>query len=245
MTPHRSDLEAAHARVAALERELAAATARSRRPLVCTACRARFELTDLADGVLACRGCGAALEIGRPPPPRPRRDCPPDVRVDTDGGQFRISWRWQRSLALVVTALFAAVFAGAMAANADLPRDRGAWTAIAIVAAVFVAIALYDYIAHRVNRTEITVSDTTLTISHGPMPYALGQRIARQRIAQLYVEPRSDSGITFGLVAVADAGVRVPLVRLASVARAFYLEQELEIRLGIEDRPVAGEEPRS
>lgn len=245
MTPHRSDLEAAHARIAALERELAEARAKARRSLVCTACQAHFQLEDLVGGVLTCRECGAALEIGRPPPARARRDCPRDVEVDAGPAHFRVWWRWQRPWSLVVFCLLATIFAATLSAEAGDTQVGAMWAALAFLGGAASAVAAYDYLAHRINRTEIEVTASRIIVRHGPLPYRPRIELLRERIAQLYVEPRREDGVTYALVAVETSGGRVPLVRLASVTRAFYLEQQLESRLGIDDRPVAGEQPRS
>jgi hypothetical protein len=84
-----------------------------------------------------------------------------------------------------------------------------------------------------------------VSVRHAPVPYRRNVELARDRMAQLYVEPRHDSGVSFGLVAVEAGGARVTLLELESPTRAFYLEQELERVLGIEDVPVPGEQARS
>ncbi|HEU5055489.1 MAG TPA: hypothetical protein VFU21_03165 [Kofleriaceae bacterium] len=244
MAPHRDDLEAAHARIAALERELAAARAKARRPLSCTGCHARFQLEDLASGVLTCRGCGAALEIGRPPPARRPRDRPRDLDISATGDRVVVRWRWHRSPIPFTLAIFATVGL-VLAASSAVSPERPMLTASAIVCAVLTAAAGYDYVAHLVNRTEIEATGKRVAVRHGPVPYRRSVELARDRIAQLYVEPRHDSGVAFGLVAVETGGACVTLVELDSPAGAFYLEQELERVLGIEDVPVPGEQARS
>src|SRR5688500_2918496 len=149
--PHRDDLEAAHARIAALERELAAARKQGRAPLRCASCRGSFRPEDLdrITGRLTCRNCRAAIETSHPPSP------PRDLQIDDTPEKLRIRWDWQPSLRGFFGMLF---FTGicllALVRGRDLTELH--YTALVVLGSLAVMCA-YLFVQSVVNHTVIEV----------------------------------------------------------------------------------------
>lgn len=243
--PHRDDLEAAHARIAALERELAAAHKENRAPLRCARCRAAFQPDDLerTDGMLTCRGCRAAVAVGRPGPSR--RDVPPGFEVEDAPDELRIAWQWRVSVGELLGVV---IIAGMLIAFAVKGGHRGgpALALSAVVLGLFGMALAYRVIAQRANRTVIRVSDRRLHIEISPVSMQSKRSFDADEIEQLYCTMgHSKYSTWYDVNARLKRGRQVCLVdELGDAERAFFLEREIERRLGIIDRPVAGEVPR-
>jgi DNA-directed RNA polymerase subunit RPC12/RpoP len=241
--PHRDDLEAAHARISALERELASAKKQDRNRFRCGGCGGAFGPADLdkAAGELRCRSCSARLSLA----PRPRaRKVPKDVEVDDAPTRLRISWQWRVDAReafgfIVLLALLVAVFASG---NAGEPK-----AVVALMLLVPFALALALRLAQQLrNRTVIEVTGDSLEISTGPISIDPSRTLSRREIDQLFcVALHTRYGAIYQLHAELKGGKRQRLVdEIDDVERAFFLEQAIERRLGIEDHPVDGEVPR-
>lgn len=109
----------------------------------------------------------------------------------------------------------------------------------------------YYTLAHWVNDTEITVADGELTISHGPLPWIGDIRRSVHDLDQLYVVEESahtwNRGWTknYRLNAVTTNGRCLKLLTLSEREEAVYIEDQVEKHIGIADRRVPGELPRS
>ena len=240
--PHRDDLAAAHARIAALERELAAAQKESRARLRCVRCREAFEPRDLhgKSGQLTCRGCRAIVEAARPP----ARRRPHGLDVDDRPDELRIAWRWQLAPREAIAAIIlAALLAAALATGAvDEPVLV---VAVIGLGALFVALC-FRLAGQMFNRTLIRVTDRRLRIDVEPVALQRYRSLPADELDQLYcVAVSSRDSTWYQLWAELAGGKRSCLVgEIADVERAFFLEREIERRLGIADRPVRGEVPR-
>jgi hypothetical protein len=240
--PHRDDLAAAHARIAALERELAAAKKEDRPPLRCVRCRGAFEPRDLdgKSGQLTCRGCKSTLQAGRP---ATRRRIPRGLEVEDTPGELRIEWEWRVSPVEIITAVVAGgLLIPILAGSNDIPR-----LAIgAIVMGAAVLVLLYRIVAQAANRTIILVRDRRLEIDNRPIALRRSHSFHASDIDQIYcVAAWNRYSTWYELWAQLAGGEKRRLVHeIADVKRAFFLEREIERHLGIVDRPVKGEVPR-
>ena len=110
-------------------------------------------------------------------------------------------------------------------------------------------LCVYALVMMLVNRTVVEVTKEHVSISHGPLPGLLRRRIVNAReIAQVYCEEHSwrmKIGVTdydYELKVILVDGRRVSLLPdIPNAQQAAFLEQEIERRLGIIDRPVSSE----
>ena len=237
--PHRDDLEAAHARIAALERELASAKNQDRNRFRCGRCSEAFGPGDLAkaEGELRCRRCTARLNLMRPGRP------PRGLLVEEGPDRLRIAWDWRLSAAELILFIISA------SAVVFFILTAGAGDPKAVVAqfflggfALFVAFRL---IGQLVNRTVVEVSGDQLHVQSGPLSLRAPPSLSRDEIVQLFcvAMPRGQ-GISYEVHAQLSGGATAWLVLgIDDPERAFYLERAIEERLGIVDRPVEGEMP--
>lgn len=111
-----------------------------------------------------------------------------------------------------------------------------------------IACALLNYctLAGIMNRTRIAIGIDDLSIRHAPIPWPGNRSIPRTDLERLFVEERvyRNKGpyYTYGLNAVLKDGARVKLLSgLEDPEQALFLEQEIEARLGIQDRKTPDE----
>ena len=234
--PHRDDLEAAHARIAALERELVAAR---KAPLRCGRCQADHAAGDLdrASGVVTCRSCRKAVDAGAPPA------VPRDIDVSQTPERLRVSWRWRLAPREIFGAfMFLAIGVGVLAIG-----DLTTFQVLSAISCVIVGLVYgFRVVAQLLNRTEVQVSDAQLVIESAPIALPPRRSYTRAELSQLYCVLAGDKhGVWYELHAELANGGRVRLLTdIRDVERVFYLEREIERRLAIEDRPIDGEIPR-
>ena len=119
---------------------------------------------------------------------------------------------------------------------------------------IFVAVGvatLYFAVSLLVNQTVITVDQQELVQRHGPLPWPGNQQLTAAQLKQFYVkkqENRSKEGrvhITYDLWVESEQKGPFRLVGgFDQPEDAVFLEQLLEDRLKIVDRPTVGEIPR-
>jgi hypothetical protein len=86
-----------------------------------------------------------------------------------------------------------------------------------------------------------------LTITHGPIPKGGRVEIATDNISQLYCSEhtqKSKNGVSRSMhlnAMLRDGEMKVLIKDIDSLGTARYLEQQIEARLGIDDRPIQGE----
>lgn len=109
---------------------------------------------------------------------------------------------------------------------------------------------LFRGIANLLNTTYITASSFDLQIEHRPINFFgwKDQVIDREEITQLFVERYEESrtndraNYAHNLLIVLQDGREEKLITgLKDAKVAFYLEHQIEKRLGLQDRPMAGE----
>jgi len=108
-------------------------------------------------------------------------------------------------------------------------------------------ILAYILLARLVNRTTITVNDQSIEVRHGPLPWLGNKSIPSRDINQLYCGHHQNNSFSnsysgFDVQVCLTNGERIILLsRLRRYSHARFIEQQIENRLGIVDRPVAGE----
>lgn len=231
---YRSDLDAAHARVAALERELAAAKQELRTRLRCDRCSAGLasEHLDRANGKVTCRECRRVVDAGKPPPPR-------GLEIEDTPERLRISWAWKLSWGDV--AAFFLILVIVIAALMKAPERPAAITAAVLLFGGFALFLAWGILAQLSNHTTVEVSGGRLTIASGPISIAGRTTLDGNAIDQLFctLVPSKYSAWYALHVRLKNGRQRCLIAEIGDAERAFYLERELERRLGIADRPAS------
>jgi hypothetical protein len=220
------------------------------RGLSCQHCGAPIEdkAIDRRSATATCAHCGGvsalgyaeALGAGRPTVPLPEK-----FRVQ-GGEALEISWRWLSlgSLAqLAALAIIVGVFA-----SGQLPIHLlGMSPLLLALFAACGASASYSTLARVLNRTSLRVDGRALRIRHFPLPWWPWRTIPTRDIDQIFSrrdvrEVNDRQQVTYSLHAILGNGRSVALLRdLTDEEQAAYLEQEIELRLGIRDRAVGTE----
>lgn len=108
----------------------------------------------------------------------------------------------------------------------------------------------YLLLAHLINHTRITISQSQVTVAHRPLPWPGGCVVATSRIEQLFckeVRRQTKQGLQkrYQVWMVLTDGSQARLVDLGLVPdRALYVEQQIEVALNIQDREIPDELPR-
>ena len=228
--------------------------------LNCKRCGLRIPAEDISleQLVAKCRACdavfGFADEVQKDRfKARAQVPLPSRMKVHSRGSKLSISWRWW-SLKYVGLALFSVVWCGFLVLWYSIALDsRGSLFFLLFpLLHVIVGVAIsYTAIAGFFNSTWVEVDHRELSVWHGPVPWPGHARMRVGDIEQLYVTERrrkSDSHVllTYDLQAVSRSGRQIPLLKgLEEVGQGLYLEQLIEGRLGIVDRPVPGEISRN
>lgn len=190
------------------------------------------------------------------PPPRVREavPLPSGIRVaEKPGGGWTIERRWFGPSAIV--ALVFAVFWiwGARHVALWLGTWRGPfpYSVFRLFPLVHLAIGVgvgYGALAYLLNTTRVEADRAHVSVRHGPLPWKRGVDLSPGAIAQIYCVPRlrrsgdeTPSTVYDIRARLRDGRTENLLTGLLSCEQALYVEQEMEWRLGIEDRPVLGE----
>ncbi|MAF10059.1 hypothetical protein CMK11_06360 [Candidatus Poribacteria bacterium] len=221
----------------------------------CRSCGSEIAADDmnLERAIAKCAACNDVfgfsdpLEAGgneRPPVPMPR-----NTRVEREGADLVITWRWFKLLYLAAV-VFAIVWnAGVMGLwrTALSPGTSlvGRLSVLPFVAAgAFVA---YVALTGLLNSTRLTANSDALTVRHGPIPAPGGRTIPTSDIEQLFCTERvrrsrnANAVTTYRVrVTLKDRRTRTLLWALDDFDRALFIEEQIERHLGIEDRHVRG-----
>jgi len=185
-------------------------------------------------------------EVRRPVDPGP----PPGVRVQPSGDALRITRRWFHPLSFVVVLVLAPllIWCGVTGRAGALVSAR--YATLANVTAMALGVScLYLLGWVLFNRTVIEITFERLSVSHGPLPAFMARRVVAARdIARVFCVEHAmsvDLGVSdydYELKAtLADGQVVSLLEDIPNLKQARYLKQEIELRLGIADRPGAGD----
>jgi hypothetical protein len=215
----------------------------------CPRCGAPLSEVSPALGLASCAACDAVMDLEqvRPAPPRGPRT-PADGRgVEVvEGPVPSVSWSW-RGATLVFLVPFSAGWNALTVyglAQIVADRDVGALPVALFLLAVGLGSVLLT-VTFLVNRTILRLTPTALEIVHGPLPWLPTPAVPRDEVTQVYVtevRPTKGQHVTWSLHAVGRRGHTFTLATgLDTRGQARFLEDWLEQRLGLVDRPVDGE----
>lgn len=231
--------------------------------LVCPTCGGK---TSLEEGtpLATCMYCGNQL-ILRPaagerlpssPPPaavgRGDAPMPANVLLDTAGEGMTITRRWfsPRHIFLGVFSLFwmgFLVFWYGMAFSVGAPLIAILFPLLHLAVGVYLG---YSALAGFINTSVIKVTHNQFSVTHGPLPWPGNLNLAAGELEQLYtteVTRRTKNGTStsYSLCAVMRGGRKIDLLKQVDTPdTCFFIEQQVEQYLRIDDRAVAGEMPR-
>jgi hypothetical protein len=179
---------------------------------------------------------------------KPRQPRPRNVRIEQKKGELRLVWRWF-SPKYIPLAFFCIawdaflIFWYSMAFGMDAP-----WIMIVFpIAHLAVGVGLtYSTLAGFLNSTTVRLGDESFSVQHDPLPWMGEVKVPRGELRQFYCReqrPKNSEGAnSYQLVAVLEDGRQLDLVsNLDSPDIGWFLEQQLESHLGIQDEPVPDE----
>ncbi len=221
--------------------------------LVCAHCGLPYDPDDidLSLGVAHCKACDTVSELSSRARPQdtPAYPMPASCRwVVHDGPNLHLELPW-RSWELAFL-LFFSVFwnGGILVMLMSIALEQGLMAALPMLAIphVWVGIGLgYYVIASFVNTTVVAVDDGKLIVDHGPLPWWGQRAIPLEDVDQLYVERsgvRVNKQPRWNLCVMSPSGTGQVLVRLLRTeSEGRWLEDHIEKRLAIVDKPIAGE----
>lgn len=230
--------------------------------LACPRCDALIdsEEVNVKLGVAKCTRCGTVFGFAdqlaprahpaRPAEPRPEVPLPPRIRVDQWGHELSLSWRWFTLPVLFLVFFCIAwdsflVFWYGIALTTDAPWIMSVFP----IAHVAVGLGLTYYtVASLFNTTRLRIAGGELKMQHGPIPWRGEVNLPASDIEQVFCTEKIHRGKhghrswTYRVNAMLTDGRRVELVSgLPEADEALYIEQTLELHLGIADRRVGGE----
>jgi hypothetical protein len=232
------------------------------RAIACPACGAPVE-PERGASTARCRFCDAVVRVpaeraaGEAPDAPASRGVvpmPSRIRVEDTVHGFRISRRWFHPVFLFL-AFFSAVWLGMLAFFYTSVLGSTAPTAFLLFPLLHVAVGLglaYWTLCGFLNTTTVAVERGTIEVRHAPLPWPGRGSWPASEVAQVYVREKrhaqKDGGASFTYEVHAlwkGGGAKRLLSGLMDVEQALFVEQEVERRLRIADRPVAGEVARA
>lgn len=216
----------------------------------CPSCHAVYDLSGRKGHALRAAGADVPERV------RESVALPPRLKVEDDGVNLVVSYRWFSSTYLVL-ALFAlfwngvvfAMYAGMVHTLLRNGRVPGGWFAL-LFPSLHLAVGLvvaYAALAGFLNTTRVYASRHGLDVTHGPLKWAGARTWARAELTQLFgyekvTHGKNGRSVRWHLMALDARGERkMVLDVLDAPDQVLWLEQALEKRLGISDAPVQGE----
>lgn len=231
--------------------------------LSCKRCGAPISREDLNTdlGLATCAHCGTIFSVAsssagtfqptsllkREPVPIPERF---DVVRASEG--LQISYRWF-GLSIIIMAVFAVFWNGFMLVWHGISLASGAWF-MSLFGLLHTAVGIglgYYVLAGFLNRTTIWVEPNRLLVRHHPLPWFGNQDLNAAEVDQLYSkkvikQTKNGPRTSYEVHAIVKEGKKQKLLgRLKEPEQAIYIEQEIESYLGLRDKMVPGELPRS
>jgi hypothetical protein len=170
------------------------------------------------------------------------------VQLEQKNGELQLEWRWF-SPKYIPLAFFCVawdaflIFWYSIAFGMDAP-----WIMIVFpVAHLAVGVGLtYSTLAGFLNSTKIRLTQTTFSVQHDPLPWWGEVKVPISEVRQFYCReqsPKNSEGArSYQLVAVLADERQLNLVsNLDSPDVGWFLEQQIEGYLGIQDKRVADE----
>lgn len=174
---------------------------------------------------------------------------PQDVKFTKRGDSLTFSWRWF-SLQYIFLAFFCVAWDAFLCFWYGMALGSRGTPWIMIVFPIFhVAVGIgltYYTLAGFLNHTTVRVDRRSFSVQHSPLPWFGAVNIPIQDLKQLYTQEKSsresNRPATYQLNAVLNNGRKLKLAsNLNDPDISFFLEQQIEHWLNIEDEPVYGE----
>lgn len=222
----------------------------------CPSCRAVLDpaAIDRERDIATCGNCGRLVDLRAAPPTatgatassssaaartRPVVQLPDGmtVSVKTGGAGLTIRRRWLRGKHWVMLLAFAAVTV--VIAHFWLTQGSSTWL---VIATLLVASWNYNLLCMFVDQTVVSATHEGVDVRHGPLPSPFGLRrtLRKRDIRQLYAAKHG--GLFSVRAQLATDGTNQMLVApLVTSEQALFVEQQLELALGIVDVPIEGE----
>lgn len=220
-------------------------------PVHCSSCQAIIAPAniDTQRELATCGQCGRLMDLRQAQAPsvaktdtsgRPRIRAsvtlPDGMSVTTTATEVVIRRRWLRTKHWFMLALFAsaAAYVGYLWATVG----ASGWL---VVATLFAVSYNYNLISMFVNGTAVTAAADGVRVQHGPLPSLFARNAAVQKsdIEQLY---SAKHGALFAVLAKLKSTETIRLVApLITAEQALFVEQRLEMTLGLVDFAIEGE----
>lgn len=206
----------------------------------CTGCGSVFGFADRLDNVLA-GGDGPRAEV----------PMPEGITMDDLGYEVVLTYRWF-SAKIVFLTLFCVLWDGFLLVWYTIALTQGGPVPMLVVPLVHVAVGAgltYYVLCGYLNRTRVRAGNGRLQIRHGPLPWPGARDLLGSDLDQFFVTEevrRTKNGrrTFYRLQVRLQNGEIHKMLDVEARERALYIEQQIERRLGIEDRPMPGELPR-
>lgn len=221
--------------------------------VTCPKCGREIPASDvnLAEAIARCLPCNAVFACGNRSGAysKPLVQMPKSFTVEQNGPELVLTHRWYspgKAFGLLFFTVFwdgfLLVWYGiAFASNGPLVMKLFPLLHVAVgVGMTYLTVATF------VNKTVIRAGPQEVSVLHGPLRWPGDAALARRDLQQLFCEEKisrtkNGTSITYKVWAV----LRDRRVALASgldtPEQALFIEQQVERRLGILDRPVPGE----
>jgi hypothetical protein len=179
---------------------------------------------------------------------RPAVSPPKGITVEPAGDALRITRRWYRLSTVLLFLGLAPLFlwVGTLRVGADLPSLLA--PLINLLPTLLGLLFAYTLLMFLFNRTVIEIADERVSFSHGPLPWFPGRSFNAGELEQLFCEEhinrlsRGAPDYDYELKALTTDGRTLCLLSdIPDAEQAWFLEEQIERRLGITDRPVPGE----
>jgi hypothetical protein len=167
----------------------------------------------------------------------------------SSGSDFLLLKRWY-SCAVYPLLVFCIFWDGFLAVWYTAAFASGAPLAMKLFPILHLAVGVgltYLVIAMFVNTTTIKIGSMEVSVSHGPLPWPGNKKLLRGEIDQLFCEEKVHHGkngttTTYDVQLIKKGGARITFMTgLQDTREARYIEQVVEERLHLKDRPVSGE----
>jgi len=240
--------------------------------ITCPACQGPVaaDAINLDQSFAKCGGChrvfGIADQLARlkspveklPARPRPKVALPRDIQLEDRGSElvYRRRWFHWTAIPAFLFALLWNAIVGVVALVAWRLEVPDMFILVPAGLAVVGLGLLYYAVCQFFNSTVMRVNAHEITVRQGPLPSPGNRRVETATIEQFYCTERvwmSNSSVShtthryyrYSLWAMTGNSCSVCLLSgVRSAEHAVFLEQLLESRLKIQDKPVAGELPR-
>jgi hypothetical protein len=203
---------------------------------------------NVALGVAACGACGAVSDLA----PQARAAAPAVQRSPGDATGLEVAdgpapqVSWSHGFIGPVVLVFCVVWNGTLGTMmSSVVEDQGTAGLVLFVPFLISGLGMGYYgLALTLNRTTLSVGPERVELTHRPLPMFGQASIPARSIREVHVREvfGKKNSRSYAVHAVLDDGRSVRVVgSVTTRERARFLEDWLQAKLGLVDRPVAGE----